>query len=355
MEREKLKGKVQTVLGLVNGVELGFTLPHEHLFFDAMSWFVEPTDPEDKEISRLPITLENLSWVRSHSKSSLDNMIISDEETAIKEAMLFKKAGGKTIIDVTPQSAGRNPSGLVNVAKATGLNVVMGTAYYIEPSFKPEMRMDEKTDEDIAEEFVREITTGVDGTGICAGLIGEIGCSWPLTKNERKVLKGAALAQQQTGAVMSIHTGLNENASFQIIKILTDAGADSSRIILCHMTYQLPVSARSTRARLAEMGCYLEFDHFGVDGIYPLYTTPFQGANDSIRISEIIDLIADGYLNNILISQDVCFKIHLSSYGGVGYTHILKTIIPLMQERGLTGEQIHTITVENPKRAYTFV
>ena len=43
------------------------------------------------------------------------------------------------------------------------------------------------------------------------------------------------------------------------------------------------------------------------------------------------------------------------SYGGGGYTHIQKIIIPLMRRRGLTEEQIHTITVENPKRALTFV
>ena len=41
--------------------------------------------------------------------------------------------------------------------------------------------------------------------------------------------------------------------------------------------------------------------------------------------------------------------------GGMSYTHILKTIIPLMRKRGLTEEQIHTITVENPRRALTFV
>ncbi len=352
----KLKGKAQTVLGLVDGDELGFTLPHEHLFIDTMSWFVEPSESDDKEMAHQPISLENLSWVRSHKTSSLENLHLSDEETAIREARRFQEAGGSRIVEVTPNSAGRNPSGLVNVAQATGLNIIMGTAYYIEPSFKPGMRMDAKTAEDIAAEFVSDITTGVDNTGICAGLIGEVGCSWPLTKNERKVLNGAAIAQHQTDATISVHfQGGDENSPFEIVKILTDAAADPSRIILCHMTSQLPVSARSTRARLAEMGCYLEFDLFGTDGIYPLEISPYQGTNDFIRITEIIDLIADGYLNNILISQDVCFKIHLSSYGGMGYTHILKTIIPLMQKRGLTKEQIHTITVANPKRAFTFV
>jgi len=348
------KGKVQTVLGLVDGAELGFTLPHEHLFIDTMSWFTEPDDAEGKALSRQPITLDNLSWVRSHKSCSRDNLHLTDEATAIREAMLFKKAGGKTMVDVTPNSAGRNPAGLVNVARATGLNIIMGTAYYIEPSFKPEMGMDARTAEDIAAEFVTDITSGV--SGIRAGLIGEIGCSWPMTDNEKKVLRAAAIAQQQTGVVISVHfQGGEEDSPFQIVHMLTDAGADPHRIILCHMTCELPVSARAARARLAEMGCYLEFDLFGIDGIYPLEVTPFQGANDFIRVSEIIDLIADGYLDNILISQDVCFKIHLSAYGGHGYTHILQKIIPAMLKRGITEAQINAITIVNPRLAYSFV
>ena len=107
MERGKVKGKAQTVLGLVDGAELGFTLPHEHLFINTMSWFVEPNEPADKEVARQPISLENLSWVRSHKTSSLDNLHPIDEETAIDEAIRFKKAGGNTIVEVTPNNIGQ--------------------------------------------------------------------------------------------------------------------------------------------------------------------------------------------------------------------------------------------------------
>ena len=126
------------------------------------------------------------------------------------------------------------------------------------------------------------------------------------------MLVAAAIAQQQTGAVISVHfQGGDENSPFEIVKVLTSAGADPGRVIMGHMTLVLPVSARSARARLAEMGCYLEFDQFGTDGFYPLPVTPFQEANDFNCISEIIDLAADGYLNNILVSHDVWIKILL--------------------------------------------
>ncbi len=360
MERGEFKGKAKTVLGLVDGDELGFTLMHEHTLFDFRNYFTEnpweslPTDPREKELAYQPITLDNLHWARYHKMSCLDNLVSGDEELVIGEVMRFKEAGGNTIVDVTPNHVGRNPTGLVNVAKASGLNVIMGTAYYIEQLFSPEMGMDSKTDEDIANEFVRDITTGVGDTGICAGIIGEIGCSWPLGNKERKVLRGAAIAQKQTGAAISIHPGFDENAPFEIIKVLTNAGADLSRVIIGHISLTFPIPARKACSKLAEMGCYLQYDNFGMDGTYPLPDARYY-VNDPIRVNEIIELIADGHLNNILISQDVWCKILLSSYGGGGYTHIQKMIIPLMRQRGLTEEQIHTITVENPKRALTFV
>jgi predicted metal-dependent phosphotriesterase family hydrolase len=34
--------------------------------------------------------------------------------------------------------------------------------------------------------MVTDLTVGVDGTGVRAGFIGEIGTTWPWTDNERK-------------------------------------------------------------------------------------------------------------------------------------------------------------------------
>lgn len=354
--RAELTGKAQSVMGLIEGDKLGFTLPHEHLFIDTMSWFVEPTDPEGKEIARQPVSLKNLSWIRSHKTSNLDNLHLDDEHTAIDEVTRYQKAGGNTIVDVTPNNISRNPHGLVRVAKATGANVIMGTAYYIEASFMPDMHMERKTPEDIAREFVADIFQGVEGSGICAGLIGEIGCSWPVTRNEKKVLRAAAMAQQETGAIISVHfQGGNEDAPFKIVKTLTDAGARADRIILCHMSCELPSAARKARAKLADMGCYLEWDLFGVEGIYPLEITPYPGKGDWDYMTEIIELAEDGYIERALMSHDTCFKIHLSTYGGHGHAHILKNIIPLLLKRGMSQEQVRTLTVANPRRALTFV
>ncbi|MBA7694118.1 hypothetical protein ES703_102723 [subsurface metagenome] len=72
------------------------------------------------------------------------------------------------------------------------------------------------------------------------------------------------------------------------------------------------------------------------------------------RIHDIAQLIAEGYLNQILIASDHCHKEHLVTYGGYGYAHILCNIVPLMRGRGITDEQIHTLLVKNPKRMLQF-
>ena len=44
----------------------------------------------------------------------------------------------------------------------------------------------------------------------------------------------------------------------------------------------------------------------------------------------------------------------MAKYGGMGYTHILKNVVPMMKKSGLSEQQIQTILVENPRRALTF-
>ena len=109
------------------------------------------------------------------------------------------------------------------------------------------------------------------------------------------------------------------------------------------------------RSELAETGCYLEWDLFGWDGVYPQQPTLIDIPSDQGRIRQIIELIDQGHLEQILISHDICAKIRLSRYGGTGYSHILQNVVPIMKQKGVTEDQVQTIMVENPRRAFTFV
>ena len=65
----------------------------------------------------------------------------------------------------------------------------------------------------------------IDGTGVKSGIIGEVGCSWPLSDNERKVLRASGRAQRITGAPLLIHPGRDEMSPFEIVDVLRDVGA----------------------------------------------------------------------------------------------------------------------------------
>ncbi len=232
MRQEELTGRVQTVLGIIDADSLGVTLPHEHLLIDLSCYFVEPTEATEKRLAHQPITLENLVWVKTHPDNHADNLRLTDEQLAIKEALLYKWAGGDTIVELTPIGIARDPLGLARIARATGLNVVMGAGYYVGATHPLELAA--KTEEEISEGIVRDIMVGVGDTGVRAGIIGEIGCSTPLTDSERKVLRASAAAQRRTGAALNIHPTMSEDGVLESIKILGDAGADLSRTVISH-------------------------------------------------------------------------------------------------------------------------
>ena len=348
---QDIAGKAQTVLGPVDPDDLGITLPHEHLLIDVSIWFVDPKEPEAKRHASEPVGLENLGWIMYNQYSNFDNVRLSDEDLTIQEATLFKKQGGSTIVDVTSIGLGRNPTALRRIAIATGLHVIAGSGYYVLCGEEAEI-FDRKSEDDIAEEIIGDIVTGIDGTDIRAGIIGEIGCSWPLLEREKTCLRGAARAQQQTGAAITIHPGRGEDSPMEILRTLESAGADLSRVIMGHLdrTGFLPATIRE----IARTGCGLEYDLFGANPFYPLHLGVFRRPCDRERIEQIKDLIDDGFRDQIFISQDICLKTKLVRYGGTGYAHILNNIIPQMLARGITPDDIDTIMIQNPRRLLCF-
>lgn len=353
MIQEQLTGKVQTVLGLIDPDSLGVTLPHEHLLVDASTWFVEPIEANEKILAHQPVSLENLYWVKANFLSSVDDLRLSDEETAVKEALLYKWAGGTTIIDVTCSDVlGRDPIALTRISRATGLNIIMGTGYYVEPTHPPVLAA--KTEEQIADEIVHDILTDVADTGVRAGIIGEIGCGVPFSCAERKVLRACAIAQAHTGAALSIHPSHVDDVVLENIEVLDNAGADLSRTVVSHVdSWNL---SRTTLRKILAKGCYIEYDTFGYPGLFPPVAGHYLDVpSDMRRANDIISLIAEGHLNQILLSHDICHKHLLTTYGGYGYAHILRNIVPMMQGKGISEEQIHTLLVDNPRRVLTIV
>ena len=96
-----LKGKVHTVLGPVAPQDLGPTTTHEHLLIDFLCMFHRPAEASEIHRAYEPVRLENLGWGRYEPFASRDNLLLLDEDTAISEVQLYKRAGGGTIVDAT--------------------------------------------------------------------------------------------------------------------------------------------------------------------------------------------------------------------------------------------------------------
>ena len=344
-----MSGLAHTVLGPVRPEELGPTTTHEHLLIDFTIMFEPP--PGEGEGSRAYQTLrmENLGWVGYDPFRNRDNLEVLDEDVAVSEALLFKAQGGRTIVDATTIGIGRNPRALVRIARATGLNVIMGAGFYVDAA-QPD-RVAAGSEADLEEEMIAEIVHGVGDTGVKAGIIGELGCSWPLTPNERKVLVAAAAAQRRTGAAILIHPGRNARAPLEVLDLLAGAGADISRVIMGHL--DRTIADPDTLLELAARGSYLEFDLFGWEtSNYPL--SDIDMPSDAQRIDFVRGLIDAGYAGRIVLAQDICTKHRQTRFGGHGMSHILENIVPRMRAKGITEEDVHSMLVDNPARALAF-
>lgn len=170
-----LAGMIQTVLGPIPGERLGVTSTHEHLLVDLSGLQKVPVEASRRAKFYAPVTMDLLGSINFGGQTNLDNSRLLDIETAIGETTLFRRAGGDSIVEATSIGIGRDPQGLRQIARATGLNIVMGASYYVAAAHPPDM--DGRSEESLVDEIVRDIRDGVGQSGVRAGVIGEVGCS----------------------------------------------------------------------------------------------------------------------------------------------------------------------------------
>lgn len=340
---------ILTVNGIIKKEELGVTLPHEHIFVDLGFAFNETASPKEKSFSQERLSIEKLHLLKSNPGLFRDNLFLDDENLAVAELKKFKEFGGASIIDQTSIGASPKREKIKAISNATDLNVIAGTGFYVKQSL-PGQVVNSSIDE-LAGKMIEEFETGIGGTGARTGIIGELGLSPEIGDWETRLLKAAAKTQKQTGLAISIHIqavptvpdfkgGLN---GLEALRILEKTGADISRTAICHTDAKTDPEYLKN---IAKSGAFVEFDHFGKDFYY--VDADFLMDRDADRVIAIKSLIDEGYLDRILISQDVCLKTDLISYGGFGYAHILRDVVPMMKNKGITLEQLTKIMIENP-------
>ncbi len=341
---------IVTVRGEIPPEKLGATQPHEHVFLDIRVW-LDSSAP--KYLAEAPVTMGILADLKWKDGQNKDNMVLDSFDDAVSELSRFKKFGGRSIVDVTPLGIGRNPPALRMVSEATGLNIICAAGFYIATSHPPFVKR--KSIDDLAELMISELEEGIEATGIRAGVIGEIGCQEPLEAQEVKVLAAAAKAQARTKVGLTVHTALHDPTKRRIakqarqeIEILQKYGCDLSKVYISHMdfTYDDP---KYQRDLMDEFGVTLDYDTFGQENHYHNIYLGAIGIPDSARSQALAGLVSDGYTKQLMMSCDVCEKIHLRKYGGYGYSNILEHIVPLLKVYGVRERDVRRMMVDNPK------
>jgi len=337
-------GLVRTVLGDVPAVSIGQIAFHEHLLFD----LVRPGDRA--AVSDAPITAQNRWQIDYLSNQNRNNARQTNVAIASAELAAFKADGGSLLVDQSTFGLARDPLGLQLASTKAGVHVVAAAGTYTADYLDADTR--DLPEDDLTARFIAEVETGMDGTEIRAGLIGEIGCSYPLVEVERRALVAAARASRATGAAISVHPGRHQAAPFEIVDILGAAGADLSRVVICHMDRTFPDGA-GVRELLATGVC-VEWDFFGIETSH-YWFGDVELPTDLQRLRLIQSLFAEGFDERILVSHDICSCTRMTHWGGHGYGHLLRNGPSLMRRLGFTADQIDHLLRRNPLRLLTLV
>ena len=334
---------IMTVNGVIAKTELGITSPHEHALIDISNQYPGDRTPGslgwDGKVSR-----EHYDRLMADPYALRDNLMLDDEETAISEVAKFAAAGGKSFVDVTTPCIGRNVVFLKRLAERTNLNIVAACGFYTADAHPA--RLAKLSMEEIADELTEELMTGIDGTGIRAGIIGEIGTSQKLYDEEVKVLRAAAAAHRRTGAPVMVHLNPWARHALRVIDILEGCGVSPDRVCLCHLDVLLDAD---DMRRVLDRGAYLEFDNFGKE--FTSGSAYGRFPSDGERMEVLYRLLDAGYAEKLLLACDVCLKNLLTIHGGPGYAHVVTDIAQMIRKDRPDAEKlIQLLLVENPAR-----
>jgi predicted metal-dependent phosphotriesterase family hydrolase len=308
-------GGVMTVRGPLPVDQLGITLMHEHIFNNMMREF----------------RLEGL---------------MSDFPLAVHEISRFREAGGRSIVDLTNASLGRQPAALRAISEATGVNIILGCGLYRHQYYDADW-VDGMSTNDLADWLVTELTDGIGDTGVRAGIIGEIGCDEWLTAQEERVFRAAARAQRKTGVALSTHAARWPVGIAQIDLLVGEERVDPRRVIIGHcdtvtnVAWTSPEDVLGYHEELARRGVYVEFDTLRIEHPYDMEK----------RVRYVTNLVRKGYLEQILLSHDVTWRSALRTFGGGGYDFVLTDFGPRLEAEGISPDEIRTMLVDNPRRA----
>lgn len=318
---------IRTMRGDITPEELGLTYSHEH------------------------IVCRPAYWVEKGE----DDLLLDDPEKSKADVLLFKEAGGRSIVDATAVDYGRDPVAVRKISEETGVQII-GTAGFNKSflwaakmpgkNITYETWIDQSSIEELTQFVIGEVRQGMNGSDVKAGQV-KFGTGYnSVSPLEIKTIRAVARAHHETGAPVHAHTEAGTMALKQA-EILKEEGVNLEYVSFGHMDRN-PDSWM--HLRLADMGAFLSFDGIAKVKYYP----------ETVRTKCIIDLFKRGYGKQVLVSGDTARKSYYYSYKyGLGLGYILKEWAPRFKEEadaaGLDGQAcLEDLFINNPRRCFTF-
>ncbi len=324
LEKKKYK-LIPTLTGEVDSSELGITLMHEHIL-----WFGGPR-AEDPDYNPIP-----------------DNLISDTVDFAVSLLNDAARVGIDTIVDLTPH----RPIDLYEqISMRTPVKIIVSTGFYRRIK-SPRWRADMEDEKQMEALMLKELTDGIDGTKIRAGIIKIAEEEGMLSDWEKKVFRAAAHASKATGVPIATHTG---NA-FEQFDLLMKTGANPHKILFSHVD----VGRKGIPGELmtiAREGGYLEVDTFGQE-----FYTP---RNELVAL--IRSFCDAGLANKVIIDIDSNWHWEDGKkvFEGSGppnfdpnaanrtFAYMITDAVPGLLKSGFSMKEINTFLVENPRNFFS--
>jgi phosphotriesterase-related protein len=194
--------------------------------------------------------------------------------------------------------------------------------------------------------WIDEFRNGIEDSGVKPGFIKiAVGPSDTLSPEHEKIVAAAAMTHNKTGLVIASHTGPDQPA-FAQIQILRTYGIDPSHFIWVHAQR----GSLEGNLKAAGMGAWISLDNLN----QAQFPDPEERFSASWYADRILALKEAGFLNRILISHDAGWYSPGEEMGGEfrGFTDIFTFLIPALEEREFSQEDIDQLLIKNPAEAF---
>lgn len=310
---------IRTVLGDIEPADAGFCSAHDHV-----------------------LIAEGVGTLRN------PDLRIDGVDEAVEEVGAFQRAGGGTIVDAMPVDSGRDPAGLVEVSRRTGVHVVATTGFH-KPEYYEDRHWSRAVAADaLADLLAAEVTDGMDrwsyGGPVVerlaarAGLVKVATDGDGLTPLAERRMDVAAEVHLRTGAPVLTHTEHGALAVEQMAA-LTARGVRPDAVLVSHVDRNHDAGFH---AELSATGCYLVYD----GPSRAKYHQPEQ-------VAELIGAAVEaGAGDRVVLGMDLALRSYRTSYGGgPGLAWLPGQFIPLLRRCGFDDDDVRRFGWTNPARA----